>query len=213
MKKEITDYLLEKYSPEAIILHGSRVAGNEKENSDWDLWIVTDKPKNIVIENYKGSQLDADGVILPINGDLINTFGTTLKNAEVLYEKGTIGHDLVKRAHERYEKGRNLTKKEIENRINFITRRYNKIVDRVEDEGIVFLHVGVFYEVAVRYWFELLKNDWSLPIHEALPVIKEKDPRYYSLLKELYAPKITKEKLSSLTEIFEILTKKYQHIK
>ena len=36
IENALTDILRRKYSPTAVLLHGSRAVGKERDNSDWD---------------------------------------------------------------------------------------------------------------------------------------------------------------------------------
>lgn len=60
--REIIDYLIEKYRPKAIILHGSRLSDDAFPDTDYDLAIITDNPDAVRPEYYNGCQLDASGV-------------------------------------------------------------------------------------------------------------------------------------------------------
>ncbi len=51
-----------------------------------------------------------------------------------------------------------------------------------------------FYEDAIRFWFEL-RNIWSKPVYEALPLIQMNDPEYFSQLRILFDQRTSEEKL------------------
>ena len=109
-----------------------------------------------------------------------------------------------------YTKGRNLSEKERQNRINFIGRRLRKLEDNINNSGIFFLHLGVFFNKALQYWFELRKNKWRLSPGTALQVIKDEDPEYYKLLEVIFSNQNScEEKIGAARGVENMLSNKF----
>ena len=69
----------------------------------------------------------------------------------------------------------------LEDRHQRLRRLFARIEGTVLRPEISFVHLGLFYELAIRYWFEV-KSRWSEPIYVAVETIKSEDPQYYSTL-------------------------------
>ncbi|MGZ3775842.1 MAG: nucleotidyltransferase domain-containing protein, partial [Pseudobdellovibrionaceae bacterium] len=57
MKQKIVDHLVVKYHPKAIILHGSRVEGLNRPNSDWDILVISKSGVQGKTEIFEGQSL------------------------------------------------------------------------------------------------------------------------------------------------------------
>lgn len=212
-RKLIRDHLIKKYDPEAIILHGSRAKGRGRFNSDWDLYVLVRNQTEGGTEDFEGESLDVDIVHLPIEEvDCRSRFRETLQSSEILLDPNGTAKNIIAQMEQIYAEGRQLSLEEQENRINFITRVVKRLESYGGEPGIFFYHLGLFYEKAIRYWFEL-QGKWSLPIYEALPYIAEYDPEYSHWLEVLAAPQIPMEKIELVHKIqdrLHALNKNYQ---
>ena len=54
MEQKLTQYIIEKYSPLAVLLHGSRASGNERPHSDWDFAILVNEDIKVEREIVDG---------------------------------------------------------------------------------------------------------------------------------------------------------------
>lgn len=52
MKDLIVAHLIETYSPDTIILHGSRARGKERAHSDWDFILLYTNPPNVKMVEF-----------------------------------------------------------------------------------------------------------------------------------------------------------------
>lgn len=201
IREKIVGYLKEKYRPIAIISHGSRSSNYFTPQSDWDFWVITDLEVGSSVEDFEGQSLDVMIAKYPIEGEVAQIFGGTLQNARVLFDTNGKGEEILKNAREIYQQGRNLSDKERENRLDFITRRLKKLEDNTDNPGVFFFHLGTFYDRALRYWFEVKQNQW--PKHPAigLQVIKKNDHQYFDLLKVLFSENSSSKKLEAAREI------------
>jgi predicted nucleotidyltransferase len=200
-KDLIRNHLIEEYHPEAIILHGSRAKGKSRSNSDWDLYVLVRDETEGGTEELEGESLDIDIVRLPIEVvDYRARFRETLQITDIWLDTNGIAKALVSQMALIYAEGRKLTDEEYQNRINFISRVVKRLESYSSEPSIFFYHLGLFYEKAIRYWFEL-QGKWSMPIYEALPYIAAHDPEYFHWLEALAGPQIPKEKIELVYEI------------
>ena len=93
---DIVTHLLSKYSPKAILLHGSRARGDAFEQSDYDLALITENPERVKPEIYKGYALDVGGV--SSKETILKAGQTPLWPCYVLYDDADgLGERLAKR--------------------------------------------------------------------------------------------------------------------
>lgn len=207
--ERITHYLQQKYHPEAIILHGSRARGENRENSDWDLYVfVNDKNIKGGPEAFENQQLDVHILITPIEeDDFIDTFGSTLRQAIILLDTNGFAARLLADAAMLYGQGRQLSEGEIENRKRRFVRMLSRIEGAVQDDMLFFYHTGSFFEAVVRYWFEM-RNEWSEPPYAAFPIIKQKDPAFFSLLEIMASRAPNADRAAAFHEAYRQLFQK-----
>lgn len=210
MKECITNYLIQKYDPEFIILHGSRATNNERPDSDWDLYVfTTNEDLSGGTEILQDQELDVSLQVLPIKISqevLVNSFGSTLQNAEILFDKNGEGQEFLNAAKDLYRQSRNLSERDIENR----KRRFNRVLARlrgsVNDNHIFFYHSASFYPSVIRYWFEF-RNEWSMPIYTAVKEIKSKDDEYFDCLNTIIGSDNNEHILAAFESIYNQLFK------
>jgi len=58
IEQKLVDYLKAKYSPLAILIHGSRASGFAREHSDWDFAILVDKDTQVDREIIDGANIE-----------------------------------------------------------------------------------------------------------------------------------------------------------
>ncbi len=182
IEQKILEHLQQKYHPVAIILHGSRATQKNRENSDWDLYVFTKMTIEGVAEQFEGQSLDVHVIYLPLDGyDFIDLFGSTLVNAKILFDSNDFAKKLIVEARDIYVQGRMLTGMEFSNRKNYMFRLLQRLQGTTDKPLEFFYRLGSFYEIAVRYWFEI-QGRWSQPIYEALPTIQREDNEYFAWL-------------------------------
>jgi predicted nucleotidyltransferase len=179
---KIVTYLKDKYDPEALILHGSRAAGQATENSDWDIFMFDDQ--ELLSESGRGFgvELDVDAKKLPINTkkEVENEFGCQLKQAEVLLDTDGVGKGILELAEALYADGFNATQKEIDDKKNNLRRTYYRLAER--SKHIAHLYRLDFVAYSTRYWYQILQNEWQDNFYFAFPRIKSEDPEYHENL-------------------------------
>lgn len=82
---ELVDFLIKKYSPEAISVIGSYSRGEDMEKSDIDIAVISDKKESIDIEKFE-KILNRKIHLLALNyKDISDEFYTNLINGIILY--------------------------------------------------------------------------------------------------------------------------------
>jgi predicted nucleotidyltransferase len=203
-EKKITDYLVKKYQPLAIILHGSRASGHNRPNSDWDIYLLVDQKLDLEDEVYQEQQLDLCQIMLPIKEEeLIDTFGSTLHSAKILLDtKDKIARKLVEASQHFYAINREYSVNEIGNAKSYMRRVLLRLKDTQSNQELFFYHLGNFYQGVISYWF-LARKKWSKPIYQALEIISKEDPEYFDLLTVVSSDAASQGKFSVCEELFK----------
>jgi len=150
MEKQIKEYLIGKYDPLGIVLAGYRVSGNYVQESDWDIYVFTDKEFEGEWQKFNGQTLDVSPVFindLPKNF-ILNTRYHPEQFLKILHDvSGGLIEDVVSRTREAYIKGPLVLIEAIKQRLEKILSRYiQKIEGRREVPGYSFYYFGFFYE-------------------------------------------------------------------
>lgn len=201
-KQRITDYLIKKYQPVAIVLHGSRARGMERLNSDWDLYVFVDRDGvNGDPELWEGESLDIDVVKLPVSEmDFIETFLGTLQVTEILYEVSGAVRSLLATAQEIYARPYPLSSERLLRRKNYVHRLLLRLEGYQTEPELFAYYLAQFYEELFRYWYEL-QGEWSQPVYLAWPRIQIDDPAYATLLTLLAGPSDASSKIQAAKQL------------
>jgi len=214
IEQELTQYLVEKYDPIGIILFGSRATEDHPSNTDWDLFVFTDKTENDVEDfaEYHGWNNEFLEVT-PLSFDevdqqfILETATHPVRDMKILYDNsdGTIAQ-IIERTRNAYEAGPSaLTDRKRDLYRKILTKYIRKAQARSEQPEVVFFATSQFFISAVRYWFEL-QQMWPQPIHEAMPIIEENDPSFVQDLVQLHsANEDTDAKIETMKNIRERL--------
>lgn len=183
MLEKITDYLLKTYKPNAIILHGSRARGKERQHSDWDFIFLYNSPESGQNgrEIYKEQNIEFSSHLLPI-GDIEQEFSIKLQGAKVVYEENSIGTDLLKRAYSYYQEGVHWPQKKVDDHKLWVEGRINGMRDNVNNEMIFSKYFADFYQRVFNYWYWILQHVHTQPIYIAMEQIADKDEEYFNLV-------------------------------
>lgn len=207
IQSNILQFLKEKYAPEIVILHGSRAAGKNRPDSDWDIFVFTSLDIKGGTEQFMGEQLDVQTVYMPVKiEEFVDNYGYVLHNAKILLDnEEEFGRKILEEAVQMYSLGKKLTETELTNRTNYMSRILSRMSGSTEKPELFLLYLGYFYEKSLQYWFEL-KGKFSKPVYAAIPEIQEADPEYYALLEVLFSGHSTNaEKFLAAEKINQIL--------
>jgi hypothetical protein len=188
IEEEIVDHLVVKWTPEVVLLGGSRATSENFIDSDWDLYLIGDYPQRKCFpEQFKGAHLDVE--LCPrrsVPDEIFRIFYGPISALRVLKESpDNLGARIVARTRQAYDEGpseRDQSEQEMD-RVE-MARVISKVITHSGDTEACFTHLGVFHRMAVQMWFERRKR-WPLPAHKALPLIRREDPKFAGLLSEV----------------------------
>jgi predicted nucleotidyltransferase len=205
MQEKIIDYLKSEYEPEVILLGGSRMKGRETEQSDWDLFLMGSKKGAAGFVEFEGQRLDVTFKNWPEEDKPLTIPTGPLWPIKVVFDEsqGKLGK-VLSLTEEYFNKGPfTLYKESVLGRFDKLDSWKRKIEKHANNPMVEFWYAGVFYEFAIRIWFEL-RNRWSLSPTEAIQIIQEEDKSFYDLLASFVSvnsierPKYTRDILSAL---------------
>ena len=202
---EIIEYLKKTYNPIAILLHGSRAIGKNRPHSDWDIIMLFDAeiPRRGHREEIAGEDAEWKAFQLPVlEGKIVDTFDVYLQFAKVLWEKDSVGSNLLKIASAEYEKGPNITQDQLKREKQFFRHKILGMKDDKDTPYMFLRHLSVLFNRASNTWFEILHNEFAKPYYVAMPMIQGRDPEYYKRLMVLCGNGSNEEKISSAEWIF-----------
>lgn len=187
VEEQLVHYILEKYKPRAIVLHGSRAAGYGTPTSDWDFHLFVDERKDPV-RGFVGSEnVEFGQTQLPVDvAKAFDLFGLKFRrgNVRILYDPEGIAEPLIKACQTEIEKGFEFTPEDKESRKGFMEGMLSKMQRYEHEEFLRLQFVGEFLSRANNSWFPSKEKVYSLPPYQALPHMQEKDPEFISLLNQ-----------------------------
>lgn len=186
MRDRIIRHLQDAYQPDAIILHGSRARGYEREFSDWDIVLLFSTATTLKSgrELFEHQNIEFSVHVLPVN-DIFETFASKVQNALVLYEKDDAGTKLLNLAMNFYQKGVHWSSDKTEAHKLWFQGRLDGMRNYLDTPEIFYKYFGDLYDRVFNYWYWLKQNRHSQPIYVALKEIQQLDPEYYNLLLKL----------------------------
>jgi len=198
----IIKYLIETYSPDAIIVYGSFVDGSANEHSDFDALVIANSSKkhdSSVIED-----IPLDVFIYPPEvfqdeynpEDFIQVF-----DGEIVLDKKGIAKSLKERVLE-FTKGRTLkTNEEIQNEVYWLKKMLMR-TSRGDTEGYYRWH-WLLYD-SLEIYFNIKRLRYCGP-NKALRTLHKIDPEAYSIYL-LALKEFTQETLSGWIDYLEDLS-------
>lgn len=191
MQENIIEYLKEKYKPNAIILHGSRARGKEREHSDWDFVFLYTSPGQGQNgrELFENQNIEFSSHILPFT-DILEEFSNKLQVAKVVYEEGSVGTDLLTEATAFYQKGVYWSEEVIGSHKLWMRGRIGGMEDNVDNEMVFAKYHADFYQRVFNYWYWILQNIHSQPFYVAVEEVSKHDHEYYELIKQFASAEV-----------------------
>jgi hypothetical protein len=200
--------LRQKYSPSAILLHGSRAIGKERVHSDWDIIMLFDRvPTNTTNREVLGRQC-IEWKAFPADTprqDIIKRFGVYLQFARVLWEANGCGSQLLRVSKLLYSAGPQLSSDQLRRERLYFRHKIDGLVDDQETPELFFRHLCALFNSSVSMWFALLKNKYSQPLYLAMPLIQRDDPEYYANLLTILGAKTNSQKIIAAERVYEQL--------
>ena len=177
--------LRNKYSPTAVILHGSRAVGMNRPHSDWDILLLFTEQRAIARgrEEIAGEDVEWEAVKVPVaEHAILASVGVKLQFGKVLWEaEARAGTRLQEQAAAFYAKGVQLTEADRAKYKQFLSHKVAGMEDDVASPYMFLRHQYAFFLGASNGWFEV-NGQYPKPFYMAMPIIRERDPEYHELL-------------------------------
>ncbi len=179
-EKKLKEYLITKYSPLAIILHGSRASGRNRPNSDWDIVLVSKEKKVPESEIIDGIVTDITILDPDISDEiLLKEIRNIFKRARLIFDTHNIGQNLLVRAQRLASSGYKMEPGEYEEKKMFLFRSLQRLSDFAGVDQVAFAyHLGSFIQRSVNFYFQL-NNQWSESVGVASARIKIENPEFF----------------------------------
>lgn len=189
MEQEITDYLVEKFKPEAVLLHGSRATGHAREHSDWDFILLyefdSELPSNGRLV-WHDQNIEYSAHVTPV-ADVLREFGVKLQHARVVYEVESAGSMLLQQAAEVYSQSLGWSEEERSSHALWMRGRIGGMRDTLDTPVLCEKYAADFYSRITNYWYWAIHDQFAKPIYLALSEIQEVDPEYVALIERFVA--------------------------
>lgn len=153
-QEQIVAHLVNKYKPLAILLTGSRAKGYAKQDSDWDLIILTNGKNEYAGELFLGEELDTHlKDIKEIQKNILDNNWSPYQAIDVLYDhtNGRV-RKIVTTTIKSFKKGPpSLSKLDHEARKNFDRRKIKKLEHLLENQNAFFEYLGIFFNAIIAH--------------------------------------------------------------
>ncbi|MHA1199223.1 MAG: nucleotidyltransferase domain-containing protein [Candidatus Heimdallarchaeaceae archaeon] len=191
--KIIRQHLETEYDAQAIILSGSRSFGDYKKDSDWDIYILTEKEIKFhpILDGY---QLDIY-CLHPDDNFSFDKMGWKLFICEVICDTPSgDAQRIVDQAQEFRKKGPELwTLNRAITRRDKVERYANKLRNCIETENWFELHQRLnwhFLENSYSWWYGI-KGEWEPRPQQIMEDLTMRDSEFAELLKKIVNSKTT----------------------
>jgi len=207
-ESDIVSYLIREFSPELILLGGSRSVHSERENSDWDLYLIGDysEENERVFRNLNGAHLDI--ALFPrhmLKDRVLKIYYGPLKSLRPILDNDSGDAAAIALATQTaYSRGPKPISAE---RLSELTEEASRLLSKIEsyskEPSVSQFHMGFFYQLILPAWFEI-RGEWSVPAHIAIPLIRRADPDFASLLNTFSIGDFT-NRVNASRSIYELL--------
>ena len=204
---EIANFLVEKYSPAAVLLCGSRVGNYYSPTSDWDLIVFTDSIKGPVRTHdlFKGNVLDLEFRTFTNDGGVLRaSAGTPILETRTLFDdsQGQLAR-LVERTAKAAPDPAELEVKMMGRQV-YLSKKLQKLSAFTQDDMLFQYYLGQYYHFAVITWFDK-RGIWPKKISSALPYIRSCDAEFFGLLERLVKNDTTRTRLTAAISLYTSL--------
>lgn len=188
--EKLVAYLIQEYSPRAILLGGSHAIGAETEESDWDLFLYCESTQGQVGGFYEWDDtlLDLTFKIMPGEQDVLTTPFKPLWPVKILYDATDgVMEQVLQNTRAVYEQGPLRAYGDgCKKRIKKLHRLQHKLKVYQENSEVSFYYAGHAYELLIRIWFEK-QNRWTETPIRAATIMQQEDEAYWGILQEYVA--------------------------
>lgn len=188
MEQQIINYLIKKYNPIGIILHGSRGAKDARIHSDWDLFVFTETPisnrHESNLDTYNYQSLDIMILEFPLSDEELKRYIVKyISSSRLVFQHDKRIIEMFDTAKRIYDLGISLTVEEINYQHNILSKDINRLSDWIDDDsGTFYLRCSDIYRLIYNLWWKIKKSHYSISPRRGLEIIKLNDSEFYNTL-------------------------------
>ena len=153
IEEQIVNYLVKKYNPQAIFLTGSRAKGYAREDSDWDITLLSKNSTAYIGELFNGQELDMRMKQLSdIKNNILANRWSPYQAVKILYDKSNgRAEKIAQTTMLAYKKGpKKLSKREYEARERFDRRKLKKLIVYQNNQALFLIILRYFSTKLLR---------------------------------------------------------------
>jgi predicted nucleotidyltransferase len=208
IEQELTDYIVEKYNPIAVLLHGSRASGNAREHSDWDFAIFVTEKITANREIIKSQNIEIRVLVLPIPDKIDNQWLVLRQgNVKVLYDPQNKTLDVIKKVTGFYSEPLDFSEGEFYGHGAWFRSQLDSMIDYQNEQEAFFRKLSELYPRVIMYWFHFIKHTYMPQVYYSLPILQTEDLHYFNYLKILAGNFSNEEKIVAAENIYKRIWK------
>jgi predicted nucleotidyltransferase len=210
MEQKLTDHIIQKYNPVAVLIHGSRSNEYAREHSDWDFAIVVHENTEGEREIIDGANIEVRVLKLPFEENNVGYdkwLALRKGNVKVVYDPQNICESIIERVTAYYNTPIKWSQAEIMGHKAWFRSHIDGMLDYQNEQEAFFRKLGELYLRSIQNWFRFLHNTYMPQVYLSLPRIEKEDPEYFALLKILAGNYSNQEKIEAAEEIYKRIWK------
>lgn len=210
MEEKLTNHIVEKYQPVAVLIHGSRASGYAREHSDWDFAILVDKDTDVEREIIDNANVEIRVLKLPFEDQkIIGDKWLALRkgNVKVLYDPQKVADAIIEKVTKYYTTPIAWKDSEIFGHKAWYRSHIDGMIDYQNDHLAFYRKLSELYTRSIMYWFHFLHNTYMPQVYLSLPRIEKEDPEQYELLGILASTASNQDKIAAAEKIYNHIWK------
>ncbi len=207
MEEKLIAYLVERYNPIGIILHGSRAGGYATEHSDWDFFVFT---KETIFNKRRHEHEVVDEQFLDImlwefpisKVDMKGYFAKYCGIAKLVYTSDSAVNQMFTETQDVNKNGLEFTDEEIKLELEDIRKGLERLSDWINDNsGVFFLRSASLYDQLYNAWWNIKNKKYSISTRIGIARINLEDSQFHILLQIVAGNASNKEKYEALLKM------------
>jgi predicted nucleotidyltransferase len=211
MEQKLTQHIIERYSPLAVLLHGSRASGNERTHSDWDFAILVNEKIETEREVIDGQNIEIRVLVVPLPelNDQNKNPWIVLRdgNVKVLFDPSNIALDIIEKVTAFYKLPPHFSETDISSHKAWYRSQLDGMIDYKDEQEAFFRKLSELYPRVIMYWFHFVRHTYMPQVYYSIPIIKKEDPEYFELLEKLASSISNQEKIEIAEQVYNKIWK------
>lgn len=204
IEQKLTQYVIKKYNPVAILLHGSRASGNARKHSDWDFAILVNEKISANREIIDDQNIEFRVLVLPLMDEIENQWLVLRKgNVKILHDPQNKTSEIIEKITTFYNLPREFSEEDIKGHGAWFRSQIDGMIDYKNEQEAFFRKLSELYPRTIMYWFHFIQYTYMPQVYYSLPMIENKDPDYYNYIKILAGNYSSDEKISAAEKIYK----------